>query len=239
MRDVGGNSLFARYISIDKEIEANTLPSESDNYQIFNLRYAYSKPDIIKDLRYFFDFQLGKKFSKAAVDFRYRKLTDKHRQYDFRAYFGTFLNNKTEDNFFSFSLDRPSDYLFDYNFLGRSEQSGFFSQQIIIAEGGFKSIFENPYANQWMFTTNGSISVWKWIEVYADAGLYKNKNTSPVFKYDSGIRLNFIHNILEVYFPVQSSLGFEPTQPQYSSKIRFVLTLSPKRIYNFVKRGFY
>lgn len=41
--------------------------------------------------------------------------------------------------FFSFALDRPTDYLFDFNYLGRSEDTGLVSQQIIIAEGGFKS----------------------------------------------------------------------------------------------------
>jgi len=190
-------------------------------------------------LCYAFDLQLANSFSKLAIDFRYRKLTDTDRQYDFRAYFGTFLNNRTNTDFFSFSLDRPSDYLFDYEFLGRSEESGFFSQQIIIAEGGFKSMFDNPYANQWMFTLNGSIGIWRWVEAYADAGFYKNKTFDPKFRYDSGIRFNFIHNFLEVYFPIQSSLGFEPTQSAYGSKIRFVLTIDPKRIINFVRRGFF
>jgi len=239
LRDVGGSSLFARYIYIDKEIAPNTTTSEADNYGIFNISYGYSKPDILKDLRYVFNFQLGGKFSKITADYRYRKLSNTQRQYDFRAYFGSFLHNNTTSTYFNFALDRPTDYMFDYNFLGRSEASGFLSQQIIIAEGGFKSKFANPYANQWMLSTNGSASIWRWIEVYADAAFYKNQNTSPLFRYDSGIRLNFVHNFFEVYFPIQSSLGFEPNQAHYSSKIRFVITLSPGRIYNFIKRGFY
>ena len=48
------------------------------------------------------------------------------------------------------------DYLFDYNYLGRSESTGLFSQQYIQAEGGFKSKLNNPFANQWMTTINGS-----------------------------------------------------------------------------------
>jgi len=239
LRDVGGSGLSARYVIIDRETELGAAPLESDNYNVFNLRYSYSKPDIIEDLRYNFDVQLANNFSKLAVDFRYRRLTDTHRQYDFRAYLGTFLHNKTNGDFFSFSLDRPSDYLFDYSFLGRSEQDGFFSQQIIIAEGGFKSMFENAYANQWMFTTNGSISIWRWIEAYADGGFYKNRSMDPIFKYDSGIRLNLVHNILELYFPLQSSLGFEPSLPDYGTKIRFVLTVNPKRIINSARRGFF
>ena len=239
LRDVGGKSIYARYIMLDRETEPGSPILPTDKYNLFNIRFGYSQPNIIKDLRYNIDLQVANKFSKLSLDFRYRKLTDVHRQYDFRTFFGVFLENNTEGNDFSFSLDKPNDYLFDYNFLGRSEESGFFSQQIIIAEGGFKSVFENPYANQWMLTTNGSISVWRWIEIYADAGFYKNRTMDPIFRYDSGVRLNFIHNFLEVYFPLQSSLGFEPSSANYASKIRFVLTINPKRIFNFVRRGFF
>jgi len=90
------------------------------------------------------------------------------------------------------ALDRPTDYLFDYNYLGRSESSGFYSQQIIIAEGGFKSRLESPFANNFMFTNNTSLSVWRWIEAYGDIGLIKNKNETTRFVYDAGIRLNLV-----------------------------------------------
>ncbi len=238
LRDVGGKSLITRFVVVDKELPSEITNPETFKYNVFNIRYGYSKPDIIKDLRYFADFQYANNFSKISLDFRYRKLTDKNRQFDFRLFAGTFLHNNTEGDFFSFSLDKPSDYLFDYSYLGRSENSGVFSQQIIISEGGFKSIFENQYANQWLVSTNVSIGLWRWIEAYADAGFVKNHSENAYFRYDSGIRLNFVHNILELYFPIQSSLGFEPSLPDYSSKIRFVLTLSPGRIYNFIKRGF-
>ncbi len=239
LRDVGGKALTARYLIIDRETLDGAPKLESDSYNIFNVRFGASKPDIIQDIRYTTDFQLSNSFSKLSFDFRYRKLTDANRQYDLRLYAGTFLHNKSEGDFFSFSLDRPSDYLFDYDYLGRSEKSGFFSQQIIISEGGFKSQFQNNFANRWIVATNGSVSIWKWLELYADGGFYKNKGQQPLFKYDSGIRLNFIHNILEVYFPLQSSLGFEPTLPNYNTKIRFVLTLDPGKIINFAKRGFF
>ena len=239
LRDVGGRSLYARYIVVDKELPLIVENPETYQYNVFDIRYAYSKPDIIQDLRYFTDFQYAKDFSKISLDLRYRKLTDKNRQFDFRLFAGTFLFNNTDSNFFSFALDRPSDYLFDYSYLGRSEDSGIFSQEIIIAEGGFKSIFERQYANQWLVTSNASISLWRWVEIYADAGFIKNHNENAYFRYDSGVRLNFIHNFLEFYFPLQSTLGFEPGLPNYSSKIRFVLTLNPSRIYNFIKRGFY
>ncbi len=239
LRDVGGRTLIARYVLVDKEPPADITATENYKYDVFDIRYGYAKPDIISDLSYFFDLQYADNFSKLSFDLRYRKLTDKNRQFDFRLFFGTFLHNDTESDFFSFALDRPSDYLFDYGYLGRSENSGFFSQEFIISEGGFKSMFERKFANQWLLSTNASISIWRWLEVYGDAGFIKNHNENAYFRYDSGIRLNFIHNFLELYFPMQSSLGFEPSKPEYATKIRFVLTVSPSKIYNFIKRGFY
>ena len=241
LRDVGGKALSARYVIVDRETAPNTPILESDSYNVFNMRFSSSRPDIIEDIRYSTDLQVSKSFGKLALDLRYRKLTDNNRQYDLRFFAGTFLYNKTTNSgdFFSFSLDRPSDYLFDYNYLGRSEQAGFLSQQIIISEGGFKSQFQNRFANQWMVSANGSVSIWRWIEAYADAGYYKNRNENVRFKYDTGIRLNLVHNIFEVYFPLQSSLGYEPSLNNYDQKIRFVLTLDPGAIINFVKRGFF
>ncbi len=239
LRDVGGTNLSSRYVYINRETESNSPRLESDSYGVFNIKYTYFKPEIIKDLRYNLDFQLADNFSKLALDFRYRKLTDKNRQFDFRLFAGAFVFNDTEDTFFDFSLNRASDYLFDLDYLGRSEETGFLNQQVIITEGGFKSFFDENSANKWMLTTNNSFSIWRWIEIYGDAGLFKNKGFDPVFKYDTGIRFNFVHNILEVYFPLQSSNGFEPSLQNYDSKIRFVLTLSPGKVFNFIKRGFY
>ena len=239
LRDVGRKSLLTRYVMVDKELPIQPEIPESYKYNIFNVRYGYSKPDIINDLRYFGDFQYNENFSKASIDVRFRKLTNINRYLDLRMFFGTFLFNNTESDFFSYSSDRPSDYLFDLNYLGRSEDSGFFGQQVIITEGGFKSIFEDPYANEWILSSNASIGVWRFIELYADAGFLKNRNEDARFKYDTGVRLNFIHNFLEVYFPLQSSNGFEPEFSDYASRIRFVLTIDIERVYNYVKRGFY
>lgn len=239
LRDVGGSGLLARYVMVDKDLPDPMTNPETYKYNVFNLRYSRSNPEIINDLRYFADFQYQNDFSKVSLDLRYRKLLNIKRYVDLRLYFGSFIFNNTETDFFSYALDRPSDYMFDLNYLGRSESSGFLSQQIIITEGGFKTIFEDPYANEWILSTNFSVGIWRWVELYADAGYLKNKGEAARFKYDSGIRLNFVQNFLELYFPIQSTLGFEPGFSDYASRIRFVLTLDVERIYNLFKRGFY
>ncbi len=120
-----------------------------------------------------------------------------------------FIMTCQHSDYFSFALDRPTDYLFDYNYYGRSETSGLFSQQIIMAEGGFKSMLEPKFANQWITTVNANVTLWKWIYAYGDVGLVKNKNQSAKFLYDSGIRLSLIQNYFEIFFPVYSSEGWE------------------------------
>ena len=118
-------------------------------------------------------------------------------------------------------MDRPTDYLFDFNYYARSDDSGIFSQQIIIAEGGFKSRLPDPFANQYILTTNASTTLWKYIYGYGDLGYIKSSELSGRVVYDSGIQVSLLDDFFEVFFPVYSNLGWEIGQPNYSSKIRF------------------
>ena len=228
----------AKYVKVYKESDVNTVSKEQDRYNVFSLRYVYNNPNIIKGSTYNLNFEAASNFTKLSADIRFRALTSNNRQLDFRFFGGVFLNNSTTGNYFNFGLDRPSDYLFEQAYFGRSESSGFFSQQTIISDGGFKSVLPIRFANQYMFSFNSSIGLWRWIEYYNDVAFLKNKQKDVYFAYENGIRFNFVHNILELYFPMYSNLGWEVTQKAYPSKIRFVLTLRPSAIYNFFRRGF-
>ncbi|NVK52710.1 MAG: aminopeptidase [Flavobacteriaceae bacterium] len=238
LRDASSKFFTVKYVKVDKEHAPNTTTKEQDNYNVLNLKYVYANPNIIEGIMYKFNTDISSNFSKVAADIRYRKLTDKNRQLDFRFFAGAFLHNKTISNYFSFGLDRPSDYLFEQMYFGRSESSGIFSQQIIINDGGFKSVLPTRFANQYMVSLNSSIGLWRWLEYYTDVAFLKNKGQNTYFAYENGIRFNFIHNILEFYFPMYSNNGWEINQQAYASKIRFVLTVRPSAIYNFFRRGF-
>ena len=113
-----------------------------------------------------------------------------------------------------------------------------FSQQFVIDQAGFKSKYNKPYfSNQFIASINTSVSVYKWVEVYNDFAILKNKNHSPKYFYENGVRLNFIPNIFELYLPVYTNEGFEVNQKAYPSKIRFIATTSIDQIYNFLRRG--
>ncbi len=182
--------------------------------------------------------EFGSKFSKISADIRYRKLTNNNQQFDARLFAGAFFHNESTTDYFSFGVNRPHDYLFRYRYFGREETEGILSQQIIINDGGFKSQIPVGFANQWISSFNTSIGLWRWVEVYNDVGLVKNQGKSVYFVHDKGIRLNFIHNILEVYFPMHSNNGWEVAQPHYEEKIRFVFKADMASIYGFLRRGF-
>ncbi len=238
LRDATTESLRAKLIHIDKEIALNEPKSERDNYSVLSLSYNYSNPDIIKEFRYNFSTEFAQNFSKAALDLRFRSLTSSDTQLDFRLFAGVFLHNQTQDDYFSFGLDISNDYLFQLNYLGRSESTGFFRQQFIITEGGFKSVLPTRFANQFMVSNNSSIGLWRWVEFYNSVAFLKNRNAPVYFAYENGIRFNFVHEIFEVYFPMYSNNGWEIAQNAYPEKIRFTLTADIGAVYNFFKRGF-
>ena len=147
------------------------------------------------------------------------------RLFSSRFFFGSFIQNKKINNsYFNFNLNKPNDYLFKYAYFGRSETEGLFSQQFILNEGGFKSIIPNSSSNQWILSSNFSIGIWKWVEGYLDFGILKNVNQRMKFYNGYGVRLNFIPDYLELYFPVGSSHEYSIVKENYLSKIRFVLS---------------
>lgn len=243
LRNNRKNYLTFRYVSINREEDPLGIYNveEEPSYGVFNAQFGHSNPNLKNYKFWNTDLQLAKNFGKASFNYEFRTLTEGNRQYNLRFFGGVFLYNKTYENsnFFSFALDRPTDYLFDYNYYGRSENTGIFSQQLIIAEGGFKSKLNPAYANQWITTLNGSATIWKYIHAYGDIGLVKNHDFNPEFVYDSGIRFSLVEDYFELYFPVYSNLGWEVAQPNYEEKIRFIVTLDIKTLFGLFTRRWY
>ena len=186
------------------------------------------------------NFEIGSKFGKYSLKADYRHLTNSGRQFSLRLFAGKFLwKSNLNTDFFNFALDRPTDYLFQYNYLGRSETTGVYSQQFIPAEGGFKTKFENPLANDYLITANTSMGLWKWIEAYGDIGFIKHNSTDSRLLFDTGLRLNLLPDYLEFYFPLYNSTGLEVNRSNYAQKIRFVLTLDRETLVQLFSRKWF
>ena len=239
IRDNKKQLICFRHVMVDRQKSEIVTNNPTNNYSVFNARYINTKTEVTEHFSFVNDIQLASNFGKLSGEIEYRKLFEDNHRFNIRLYAGSFLYNKSNNDYFSFGVDRPTDYLFDYGLYGRSESSGFFSQQFILAEGGFKSKLNTAFANQWISTVNTGYNIWNWIEIYGDVGLVKNKYQSPKFIFDSGIRLNLVTDYLELYLPVYSSNGWEITQNRYNEKIRFIITFSPKALLNLFNRKWF
>ena len=238
LRDNKRSSLSARFLKISHKGEIITSPE----YQIFNLKYTSLNPGLINHKKWFVDYQLSESFSKISFSYEFRKLYENNRELNVRVFTGYFIhnNNNQSNSYFNYSLDRPTDYLYDYNYYGRSENNGFFSQQIIMAEGGFKSKLINSNSNNFISTLNLSSTIWKNLLLYIDMGLLKTSlDNSFRFVYDTGIRLNIITDYFEIYFPIKSSNELELNSSKYNEKIRFLFTFEPDVLLGLFRRKWY
>jgi hypothetical protein len=238
-RDNRKQTLVFKDIIVSKEKTAFTVDENSINYSVFNAKYYNTKTEVTNHISFLADFQYEKSFGKLASEIQYRKMFDNNRTLNLRVFAGTFLHNKTTSDYFDFGLDRPSDYLFESEYLGRSETSGVFSQQSIVSDGFFKSMLETRTANRWMTTANACYTIWNWIDAYGDIGFMKNKGVSPKFVYDSGIRLNLVTDYFELFFPVYSNNGWEIGQQNYGERIRFIATFRPETLINLFTRKWF
>jgi len=238
MRSNKAQLLRASWYNVFREKDPNV--ETAPDYSVLNLRHLYSDKGALNYFTANTSLELSNPFGKLQWSMDYRKLYPSGRQLAIRFFAGKFLwYNLSNTTFFDFNLNRPTDYLFQYNYLGRSETTGIYSQQFVMAEGGFKSKFQQSTSNNFMFSTNLNMGLWKWIEAYVDLGVLKNRKNDFQGYFDSGLRLNLVPDYLEIYLPVASSNGFELTQAQYASQIRFVLTLNPKALSGLYTRKWF
>lgn len=232
-------NLVATYNYFERDLSP-TMKQNNDyrKYNIWDFRYVYSETGIIKDHYIFGNLQIMEDYQKLSAESYYRIEYAKNKKISLRVFAGAFIENKTRNNTFDFGISKVSNYAFSYDLLAQSANSGILSQQFVIAEGGFKSQIKNT-ANQFIFATNIDSHLWKMFNVYADAGIYKNKNTPTEFIWDTGIKLKIIPDFLEIYFPIQSSLGFEPGFKDYKSRIRYTLNLNLGAAIGHFRKGWY
>ncbi len=233
-------SFFISFQNIDKESDPNdpTQDIESLKYNLLELAYVYRDDSMIFEKYFNGMFEYESKFSKINLEWFGRYEYAPQRKFTFRWFLSYFLFNKTVTDYFNTGVSRISDYSFGYNLLARSDDSGIFSQQYVMAEGGFISKF-NFRANKFLSSVRSEFPIWKMFLFYGGMGIYKNKGFQPEFIYETGIKLRLIPDFFELYFPVQSTLGFEPQLSRYYSRIRFTFNLNFSALKRYFERGWY
>lgn len=238
-RSTVSRSLGFSYNYLERDLSPKMVANKDyGKYNLWTAGYGYSDSQMIHEKSLSLSTQGMEDFNKITAEGFYRWEFAPKQKLSIRLFAGYFVRNDTRNNMFNYGISRVSNYSFSYNLLGESANSGLLSQQFILADGGFKSFLPGS-VNQWITSVNVDSSVWKIFHVYADAGMYKNKNRPAEFIWDSGIKVRLIPDFLEVYFPIQSSLGFEPSFKDYAKRIRYTLVLNLGAVINAARRGWY
>ncbi|MDR2237715.1 MAG: aminopeptidase [Chryseobacterium sp.] len=238
-RSTVSRSIGFSYNYFERDLSAKMIANKDyGKYNLWSFGYGYSDSRMIHEKSLSLSAQGMEDFNKITAEGFYRWEFAPKQKLSLRLFAGYFVRNDTRNNTFNYGISRVSNYSFSYNLLGESANSGILSQQFILADGGFKSFIPGT-VNKWITSFNVDSSVWKIFHVYADAGIYKNKNRPTQFIWDTGIKVRVIPDFLEVYFPIQSSLGFEPSFKDYGRRIRYTLILNLGSIINAARRGWY
>lgn len=238
-RSTVSRGIAVSYNYFEKDLNEKMIANrEYDKYNLWSVGYGYTDNQMIHEKSFSISTLGMQDFNKITAEGFYRWEFAPRQKLSLRVFGGYFARNETRNNTFDYGISKVSDYSFSYNLLGQSATGGILSQQFILADGGFKSFIPGT-ANQWITSFNVDSSVWKIFHIYADAGLYKNKNSSTQFIWDSGVKVRVIPDFLEIYLPVQSSLGFEPGFKDYAKRIRYTLVLNLSTIINAARRGWY
>jgi hypothetical protein len=238
LRDNHRKMFTLRYNKVHKEVSSYVF-NPIQNYEIYSLKYVDVKSEINHTLQFSSGAHLSNEIGKLSTEIQYREMYAHNRQIKFRWFTGAFLFNKNPTNYFDFGLSNPNDYLFEYDFFGRSETGGLFSQQYFMADGGFKSKIAPFSSRRWMSTINLSATIWNWIEYYHDFGALENNQSKMDMVYDGGISLSLVPDYFELFLPVYSSNGWDITKPQYAQSIRFTFTFTPKILFSLFTRKWF
>ncbi|MBP6373137.1 MAG: aminopeptidase [Flavobacterium sp.] len=238
LRDNHRKMFTLRYNKVHKEVSSYVF-NPIQNYEIYSLKYVDVKSEINHTLQFSSGAHLSNEIGKLSTEIQYREMYAHNRQIKFRWFTGAFLFNKNPTNYFDFGLSNPNDYLFEYDFFGRSETGGLFSQQYFMADGGFKSKIAPFSCRRWMSTVNVSATIWNWVDYYHDFGVLENNQSKMDVVYDGGISLSLVPDYFELFLPVYSSNGWDITEPQYAQSIRFTFTFTPKILFSLFTRKWF
>ena len=75
--------------------------------------------------------------------------------------------------------------------------------------------------------------------MYGDIGALKNQNRNTIGYFDSGIKFNLVPDYFEIFFPLYSSNGFEPTMARYTTMIRFIFSPRLKTLSSLFTRKWF
>jgi hypothetical protein len=251
------HTIQLRYIWTSTTEPIFTGDSASQRYEIKNIdrafyeaSYKFANSRSISPYDFTVTLQQGDDMMKAQVEANYHLTFMRNKNIDIRLFAGIMGGDNTGPYRFRMSGWGPlgignHDYLYDHIFLGRSEDSGFLAQQMVVADGGFKIYSPVGQSSSGLAALNITVpmpvknKLLSHIKVYGDFGMYGTPGGSE-FVYNAGVQVMLIRNICDVFFPVVYSKSikdyYDANELGYGNMIRFTLYIERLNPLSFIRR---
>lgn len=198
----------------------NTYAVTGNSRMITQLRYVTEQNRALYPYRWEFQLETSKDFMRLAYTGNYFFNYPNKSGLNVRWFAGKFFylgNSKqlnTEDYYLNMSTPKGyEDYTYNNYFLGRNEYEGFFSQQVMIRDGGFKvrtDLLGNKVAktDDWLLALNFTSSLHPKIPIklFADIGTYSDAWRADAQEsrllFDAGLQLSLCKDLINVYVPL-------------------------------------
>lgn len=198
-------------------------PKFSSNWNYINEAvYNFSNTRAINPFGFKVNLQQNNDFAKVSLTAHYSVTFRDNHSLDIRFFGGTFLggNNKGPYRFRASGYSGYQDYMYDYNFIGRSEFSGLPFAQFAEEDGALKVWTPLGQSSTWL--TGLNVKSPKFfrlpVKLFADVVVCDGQflNSGKVL-YDAGFEISLWKDIFEIYMPLL-----------YNKDIRDALTLNGK-----------
>jgi hypothetical protein len=175
-------------------------------------------------------FSEDNRYAKLDAEFSLGFMYSKNKTIDFRVYGGTYIwqqnpiSSSIRPGTLSLIGSGATDYFFDDYFFDRGALNGFWSQQLNMTGGGFKTAIGSSsvigYSNQYVAAINLKANlplntpVIKHIKPFFDMGIYGylpnlSDKYSTRFLYSGGFLIESFEGILNIYLPLANSAEIE------------------------------
>lgn len=231
------NNLFTDSLVDPSNESTPTQPKLKNVFSFVNqLNYHFVNRRTIDPFGLNIDLQHTASMAKISATFNYQITVSKKHHIDIRLFAGTFLaGSYSERSYYAFRASGYSgynDYLFENNFVGRSEYTGFGFSQFAEKDGALKVWTPLGQTPNWLASINiksPKIFILP-LKVFADIVVCDGRalNKDP-FLWDAGLNITVVKDIIDVYFPLVYSNDIKKTlelnNVSRANTIRFTINI--------------
>lgn len=241
------NVLMSDRISTEFKPASIVLTNALNTTLVNNLYYTIENKRVINPFQAAINAQHNDRFVKLSGEITYALSFSKDNHLELRLFAGTFAYKSSSFNEdYRFRMSGYSgfqDYLYDYNYIGRSETTGLSSAQFVEGDGAFKTFTYLGQSSKWLLALNLKSPKIKKIplKLFVDIGAseFNESMLKERVLYDAGIDICLWKDIFEIYIPLIYSNDIRTNlkaigKDNFFDTVRFTLNLHKIKPHQFI-----